>query len=418
VNNISPINHTHHFPNGMTLVAELMTWCDSAACSLWLPCGSNYDPPGRLGLANLTCEMALRGAGKYESRQLVEAFENLGADREEALSNEHTVYSAATLASNLLPTLSLMADVARRPRFPEKQLDAGKQVIEQEIISLEDDPGQKVMTELSKNFLPAPWGLPTCGTLATLNSMTIHDVQRCHSLFYQPKGAILGVAGKFDWNQLADWASRLFGDWTPKEIPVVAETFDGKRTVHIPYDSQQTHIGVAYQGVPFSHPNYLLEYGAVNILSGGMSSRLFTEIREKRGLCYTVGASHFSFRDRGGVTCYCGTTADRAKESLNILLHELRRISEGVTEKEVELLKIRAKSVLVMQQESTESRVAGIVHDWYHLGRIRSRNEIKERINALDAESINTFLADSPEPDFYIATLGPEPLKESLKVKS
>jgi predicted Zn-dependent peptidase len=354
--------------------------------------------------------MALRGAGKYDSRQLSEAFENLGTDRNESISEEYTIYEAAAISSNLLPTLSLMADVMRRPHFPEKQLSAAKQVIEQEIISIEDEPGRKVMAELSKNFLPAPWGLPTCGNLESLNSMTIHDVRECHSRFYQPQGMMIGVAGKFDWNQLVDCVERFFGDWTPQNIPVVTETFDGKRAIHIPYDSQQTHIGVAYHGVPFSHPNYLLEYSAVCILSGGMSSRLFTEIREKRGLCYTAGASHFSFRNRGGVTCYCGTTADRANESLEILLYELRRISKGVTEKEVELLKIRAKSVLVMQQESTESRASGILHDWYHLGRIRSMNEIKEKINALDTQSINTFLANSPEPEFYIATLGPEPL--------
>jgi len=384
-----------------------MTWCDSVSCSIWIPCGSNYDPPERLGLANLTCEMALRGAGKYNSRQFVEAFENLGADRGESVSNEHTIYSAATLAENLLPTLSIMADVIRRPHFPENQLDAGKQVIEQEIVSIEDDPPQKVMIELSKNFLPSPWGLPSCGTLESLEMMTQDDIYQCHSRLYQPNGMMIGVAGKFEWQRLVDCIEKLFGDWQPQEIPQIKETHDGKRTIHIPYDSQQTHIGVAYQTIPFCHPNYLLAWCAVNILSGGMSSRLFTEIREKRGLCYTVGASYFSFRDRAGVTCYCGTNADRAAESLHVLLRELRRTSEGITEKEVELLKIRAKSILIMQQESTESRVSGIITDWYHLGRIRTMPEIAEKINALNKKSIDAFLAESPEPEFHIATLGP-----------
>jgi len=404
------INQIHHYPNGLTLVAESMPWCESVSCSILVPCGSNDDPAERSGLSNLTCEMALRGAGSYGSRPLIEAFENLGIDRGESLGNVHTTYSVAMLAENLSQILPVMADILRRPHFPVDQLDAGKLVIEQEIVSVEDDPSAKVMQELTRIFLPAPWGLPCHGTLESLAAMTIDEIRAHHAKFYQPNGMIISVAGKIDESKLIEQIGELFGDWQPQTQSEITETPTETRTLHIPYDSAQTHIGIAFDEVPFRDPDYLSAWGAVGILSGGMSSRLFTEVREKRGLCYSVGASYFSLRDRGGVTCYCGTSADRAQESLDVLLAELHRIKSGVMDKEVELLKIRAKSQLVMQQESTGSRASSIARDWYHLGRIRSMAEIEERINSLNREMINDFLIRSPEQPLYLATLGPEPL--------
>ena len=400
-------NQMHHYPNGLTLISEAMPWCESVSCSMLVPCGSNDDPPGRLGLSNLTCEMALRGAGQYDSRLLIEAFENLGVDRGETLGNTHTTYSVATLSENLPLILPVMADILRRPHFPTDQLDAGKSVIEQEIISVEDDPVGKVMQELTRIHLPAPWGLPCHGTLESLAAMTIDEIREHHARRYQPDGMIVSLAGKIDWPRLVEQIGELFGDWQVQERPAVIETPSTTRTLHIPYDSAQTHIGIAFDEVAFRDPDYLLAWGAVGILSGGMSSRLFTEVREKRGLCYSVGASYYSLRDRGGVSCYCGTSAERAQESLDVLLAELRRLRLGVTEKEVELLKIRAKSRLVMQQESTGSRASSIARDWYHLGRIRPMAEIKEKIDALSKPAIDDFLVRSPERPLTIATLGP-----------
>ena len=407
---ISPQNQVFHYPNGLTLISEPMPWCESVSCSILVPCGSNDDPPGRLGLSNLTCEMALRGAGQYGNRPLIEAFEDLGVDRGESLDNMHTTYSAATLSENLPLILPVMADIIRRPHFPADQLDTGKLVIEQEIIAVEDDPPGKLMQELSRIHLPAPWGFPSYGTLDSLAAITIDEIREHHLRRYQPAGMIASIAGKIDWQRLVDQIGELFGDWQPQERPAIIETPSMTRTLHIPYDSAQTHIGIAFDEVAFRDPDYLLAWGAVGILSGGMSSRLFTEVREKRGLCYSVSASYYSLRDRGGVTCYCGTSAERAQEALDVLLAELQRLRMGVTEKEVELLKIRAKSQLVMQQESTGSRVASIVRDWYHLGRIRPMSEIQAKIDALDKSAIDNFLAQSPERPLTIATLGPEPL--------
>ena len=137
-----------------------------------------------------------------------------------------------------------------------------------------------------------------------------------------------------------------------------------------------------------------------------MSARLFTEVREKRGLCYSVYASYHTLRDRGGVFCYAGTTAERAQETLDVTLGELTRLAEGVETQELDRLKARIKSALIMQQESSSARSSSLARDWYHLGRARTLDEVGRRIDELTCASINAYLAEHPPRDFTIVTLG------------
>ena len=147
-----------------------------------------------------------------------------------------------------------------------------------------------------------------------------------------------------------------------------------------------------------------------------MSSRLFTEVREKRGLCYSVYATMHTLRDRGSVLCYAGTSAERAQETLDVTLAELVRLAEGMQPDELDRLKARIKSGLIMQQESSISRSGAIARDWYHLGRVRTLDEIGRLVDALSCESINSYLAANPPRDFTIVTLGPQPLEVPLGV--
>src|SRR5207244_406201 len=149
----------------------------------------------------------------------------------------------------------------------------------------------------------------------------------------------------------------------------------------------------------------------VGVLSGGMSSRLFTEVREKRGLCYTVFASQHTHRDRACVLCYAGTSAERAQETLDVTLGELTKISQGILPEELTRLKARVKSGLIMQGESSSARSGSIARDWYHLGHARTLADIGQLVDALTVESINEYLKANPPKDFTVVTLGPNPLK-------
>jgi predicted Zn-dependent peptidase len=400
---------SHTFENGLVLVAEPMTSVESAAFTFLVPAGCAYDPENRAGLATLTSEMTLRGCGLRDSRKFVDDLDSLGVERGEGVSELHTNYRGATLARNLPKTLQIYADLLRRPRFPEDQLEAARQMVIQELNAVEDEPAQKVMHELGKRHYPAPYGRPSQGTLEGLTAITLDDV-RAHYGLFRPNGAILGVAGRIDWPALVDQVGELFADWKPVDRSPPHEGTRGERHAHVQHESNQTQIGIAYDAVAYRHPDFFQLRGAIGVLSGGMSARLFTEVREKRGLCYTVYASLHSLKDRGSVICYAGTSAERAQETLDVMLAELRRLEQGIEDHELNRVKARVKSALIMQQESSSARSASIAADWYHLGRVRTLDEVGQLVDALTCESINRYLQQNRPRDFTIVTLGPKPL--------
>lgn len=402
---------THQFDNGLVLLGEPMEGVESAAFTIRVPAGTADEPAELAGLSTMTCEMALRGAGARDSRQFVTELDNLGVERDANVSDAHTSFSGATLARNLFPALSIYADVLRRPRLPADQVAPSRSVVLHELSSIEDDPAQKVMLELRRRHFPDPWGRPSQGSEETVEAITLDHIRKYVGSSYRPNGTVIGVAGHFAWPALVDHVAKLCGDW--KHVPT-ADTpagSPGKQHEHLFQDSNQTQIGIAYSSIPYRDPDYFQAWGSVGVLSGGMSSRLFTEVREKRGLCYSVYATHQSLRDRAGVLCYAGTSSERAQETLDVTLGELVRLSEGVQADELGRLKARIKSALVMQQESSSARSAAIARDWYYLGRVRTLDEIAAHVDALSRESINAYLSEHPPKNFTIVTLGPKPLE-------
>lgn len=403
--------HSQVLSNGLTIVAEEMPWLESAAMTVVLPAGCVWDPADRLGLANLTCEMAERGAGNRSSREFLEALEFLGADWSSSVSAAHTSFGAAMPADRLADVLPLFADLTRRPSLPPEQLEEARLSCLQELRALEDDLAQRVMSTLREKFYPSPWGRQAEGTAESLQAATHEDVRGFFQTRYHAKEAIIGIAGKVDWPAVAAEISELWGDWNGGPAESVEESEPPYGYTHLEHDSAQTHIGIACPSVPFRDPDFYQARGAVGVLSDGMSSRLFTEVREKRGLVYTVSASCHTLRHRGGVFCYAGTTPDRAQETLDVVLTELKRLNEGVEQAELDRLKARIKSVLIMQQESSRNRCSQIVGSWYHLGRVQSLDEVREKIDHLTCDSINDYLRRHPLRDFTIVTLGPQPLE-------
>jgi predicted Zn-dependent peptidase len=358
----------------------------------------------------------LRGSGTRDSRQFVTDLDNLGVERGESVSDVHVSFRGATMAKNLIPALDIYADVLRRPHLPPDQLEAARLVALQELSAVEDEPAQKVMLEVRRRHYPDPWGRPSEGSRQALETIGAKEILTYYGRNYRPNGAIIGVAGKLDWGLVREEVGRRFEDWQPLDEPPLDEREKGPSREHLMHESNQTQIGIAFSSVAYRDPDYFQASAAIGVLSGGMSSRLFTEVREKRGLCYLVYATHHSLRDRGSVLCYAGTSAERAQETLEVTLAEVLRLTEGIGESELSRLKARIKSALVMQQESSSARSGSIARDWYYLGRVRTLAEVGMLIDGLTHESINTFLKTHPPDDFTIVTLGPQPLEVPLGV--
>jgi predicted Zn-dependent peptidase len=404
------------FANGLVLVAEPMPSLESAAFTLLVPAGCVWEPADRGGLSGFACEMTLRGAGERDSRQLVQDLDNLGVERSETVTDAHAGYGGGTLAANLPAALAIYADVVRSPHLPGEQLEAGRQAMLQELRAVEDEPAEKLMIELRHQHYPEPWGRPSQGRREAIERITLDEIRDYFSRRYRPNGAILGVAGRFNWESLKDLVGQLFGDWRPSQQTAIVVSPADRRPIHLPYDANQTHIGIAYPSVPYRHPDYFQAWGAVGVLSGGMSARLFTEVRERRGLCYSVYATYHTLLDYGGVFCYAGTSAERAQETLDVTLGELIRLARGVEEDELKRLKARIKSALIMQQESSAARSGAIARDWYHLGRVRTLDELGRLVDGLSCAGINAYLAEHPPAEFAIVTLGPRELEVPVGV--
>lgn len=402
--------HQHQFPNGLTLLAERMEHVRSAAMVILVPAGCAYDPPGSLGLAGVLSDMITRGAGDRDSRELTLALDNLGLDRGESVGLMHTRFSAATLARNLPTALRLYADILRRPHLPEDELESCQALAIQDIKGLEDEPGSRVMVELKRHYLPRPLSNDHRGTVEGIESLSPIGLKLHHQKMFHPAGTILSVAGNIDWDATRDLVGELFGDWAGSaDLPLDLGPLPAKRG-HLTKELEQTQVAVAHPSVPVGHEDFYLALGASAVLDGGMASRLFTEVREKRGLCYSVGTYYAPMKDRGSMVSYVASLNHQAQEALDVLLAELQRLTDGIADEEIERVKVGLKTKLIMAQESTGARASSLASDWYNLGRLRSFDEIQAAIQGLTAARVVDHVRRHPAGDFSIVTLGPSPL--------
>src|SRR3954451_10987036 len=201
---------SHKLDNGMVIIGEPTHAVESAAFTFLAPAGCCYDPPERAGLASLTSEMMLRGAGPRDSRAWISDLENLGVERGESVGVAQATYHGATLRENLTPGLELFADLLLRPHLPADQLEAGRNTCLQELRSIDDEPSHKLMIELRRRQYPDPWGRSSLGEDAALRAVTIEDVRQFHARHYRPGNTILAVAGNFEWQRLCDEIEKLF----------------------------------------------------------------------------------------------------------------------------------------------------------------------------------------------------------------
>ena len=403
--------HHHTFPNGLTLLLERMDHVRSAAVNFLVPAGCVYDPPGQLGLVSIFSDMITRGAGDRDSRALTLALDSLGLDHSESVGQLHLRFWGSTLARNIPAGLELFADILRRPHFPDEELDSVKALALQDLQALEDEPRAKVMVEMRRRFWPAPLGQDRRGTPESIARITPKNIRAFHQARFGPKGTILSVAGNMEWQPLRDQVEKLFGDWKGEASPPPDLQAPILGNAHLDKDTTQTQITIAYPSVPFGHPEYYAALGAVQILSGGMGARLFTEVREKRGLCYAVSANYQTFKQVAGIICFAGTTTERAQETLDVTIGELKRLIDGMTEEEVQRVRAGLKSSVIMQEESTSSRAGALASDWYYLGRIRPVEEVQAAIDALTPTSILDHVKKMPPKDFTIVTLGKNALQ-------
>lgn len=402
---------THVLGNGLTVVIEQMADVQSAAVTVLHPTGSIYDAPGKSGTAALLSELLSRGAGDYSTRELSAALDNLGVQRSISPGLSHTTLSAATTSDRIDEAIPLLAAMMTAPHLDEEQFAPAQDLVRQALHALEDEPQQRLGQYLRQCSYDAPWGNPSGGTLADLDAITCADVRHHFETLGRPQETIIGVAGNVSPETILESINTAFESWQGGTGTELTTGTRESSPNHIAHDSAQTHIGLAWPAVPYRHERYFDAWAAVSILSGGMSSRLFTNVREKRGLCYAVSASLNTLRDEARVFGYAGTTNDRAQETLEATVAEIRGLHEGLTVDELRRCQAQAKSSLIMQQESTTARSASLARDTWHLGKVLMPDDIRRRIDAITIDDVHNYAVEFAPQDIVLVTIGPEPLQ-------
>ena len=400
----------HQLSNGLTLLGERMSGVRSAAMALLVPAGSSTDPVDRCGSANVIVDNLFRGAGDRGNRELTNHLDRLGLQRGSGVGVHHARFSVSCVGERMLDAIPVYGDILRRPHLPEDGFQASRDLALQALDGLEDDPRGKLSVKLREWHWPSPYSRNAMGQRSHLEKLTNELCKVDYAQRYRPERAILSVAGDIDFDKIVEAVEAAFGDWEPGEEGPIELMPPPGRYHHEEAKTEQTHIGLAYPSVPETHPDYYYARLSNEVLSGSMSSRLFTEVREKRALCYSVGAGYSSLPEIGSILGYAGSSNERAQATLDQFVIEVRRMAEGVTGAELERSKIGLKSATVMSGESTGARAGALAHDWFIRKRLRTIEEILAAIDAVTVDQVNDYLKANPAGPFTVVTVGPAEL--------
>jgi predicted Zn-dependent peptidase len=397
--------------NGLRVVLETVPHVESVAYNLLIPGGIISDHEDYQGASILLTELTTRGAGKLNSRQLSEAFENSGIRHGEGASHNRFSYSGSLLADELPRALELVASMVLEPHLPEEEIQSIKNSCIQDIEATKDNPTQRTLMRLCERYYPEPYNRKGEGEVEGIGRCDIDHLRSEWERRYCPSGSVLSIAGKIDPDSVEGIIRERFGDWEGEISPRPSfGTMPMATAEHVESDSAQMQIALATPSALFLDRFYYVARIVSGILSGGMFGRLFIEVREKRGLCYSVSARHSASRDYGALIVYAGTTPERAQETLDVLLKEIRIAPGTVKNEELERVKANILSSMIMGEESTASRAVSNGVDQWLLNRVRSLEEVKQAILNIELHDIDEYLEAFPVDSFMLQTLGSQPL--------
>lgn len=398
---------------GLPLVVESIPGVRSVGLTWLIPAGSAADPDDRQGLSTLWSELIFRGAGDLDSRGHADAMDRLGVSRSAEVGTFYLRLGATLIGDKLLDALPLIVDMVRRPRLEGASIDPARDLALQAIESLGDDPNERAVIATRARHHPSPINRSGLGTTEGIGAITIGDVVDGWKGRARPGRSILGVAGAVDPDQVAARLDALLAGWEGTTPEPDRSGPPPRGYAHETDATNQVQIVLMHDAPPEPHADSLLEKVVLSVLSGGMAGRLFSEVREKRGLCYSVSAGYGADRDYGSVTAYVGTTPERAQQSLDVLAGELVRIDDiagAVDKAEFDRAVLGMKSRLIFSGESTAARSSAIASDQHRLGRPRSLRELAEAIDGVTLDQVNAYLRRRSMGRVTIGTLGPSPL--------
>ncbi len=378
-------------PSGLTVVTENMPHLESVALGVWVKSGSRDELPSEHGIAHLLEHMAFKGTKHRSARQIAEEIENVGGEVNAATSTESTSYYARILKDDVPLAIDILADILLDSLFDEAELEREKHVILQEIGAANDTPDDVVFDNFAQTaYKDQTIGRPILGTPETVQSFTPDQIRAYLARNYTADRMFIVAAGAVNHESIVRQVEERFADipQRPNITPVAdAARYTGGE-FRLTRDLMDAQFLLGFEGRAYHVRDFYASQVLANILGGGMSSRLFQEVREHRGLCYSVYAFHWGFSDTGVFGIHAATGTEDLPELVPVILQELRKASEHIENSEIERARSQIRAHLLMGQESPAARAGQIARQMLLYGHPISNAEMMERLEGITPERL------------------------------
>jgi predicted Zn-dependent peptidase len=401
---------------GIEVAVEVLPLRKVASLEWRVLSGLVCEPADKLGLAFLTEQTLNKGTAKRSGPELSDAFDALGALHGSWVGRETIGFRCTCLAEYLDSVIDLYAEMLRTPTFPPESCDVALELARQELASLEDDPGELLRKWTARHAYGPVLGRHLFGEHETLARIGRDDIVGFWRRQFDPRLMQIAAAGAIDPDRLAEKLEQAFAGSGEggKTSEGTAMTFAPGRW-HYNKELEQQYISICWPGVPVTDPRYYTERVMIALLGEGMSSRLFTEVREKQGLVYWVGAWHEHPRRGGMIHLGASSTPARCAQTYRTLLREVDRLAEDLTEEELD----RAKRLLIVRMEThgdmTRSRASELAGDLFYYGNPVSTESKIAAVRAVTLNDVRRYLHENPRDHPCVVTLGPKALSESAE---
>ncbi|WP_300062455.1 pitrilysin family protein [uncultured Roseobacter sp.] len=382
----------HRLPNGFRIVTEEIPGLASASVGVWVTAGARHETPEQNGIAHFLEHMAFKGTKRRTALQIAESIEDVGGYINAYTSREVTAYYARVLQNDVPLALDVIADILLNPTLEEAEIEVERGVILQEIGQALDTPDDVIFDWLQEEAYPDhPMGRTILGPSARVAQFTRADLQGFIAQHYGPEQMILSAAGAVDHEAIVKLAEELFGGMEARPVldADAARFLGGERRQ--PKALEQAHFALAFESPGYREDSIYTAQIYASALGGGMSSRLFQEIRENRGLCYSIFAQAGAYADTGMTTIYAGTSADQLPQLAEITIDEMKRAASDMSPAEVARARAQMKAGLLMGLESPSTRaerLARLVQIW---DRVPPLEETVAMIDAVTTGDVREF---------------------------
>jgi predicted Zn-dependent peptidase len=395
-------------PNGLRVATDAMPHVDTVSLGLWVGVGTRSEKPEINGVAHFLEHMAFKGTDSRSAKAIAEAIEDVGGHLNAYTTREHTAYYAKVLTGDVPLAVDIVSDILQRSVFDEEELTRERAVVLQEIGQATDTPDDIVFDYFQATAFPdQPLGRPVLGKASIVERLSrtdLVDYQRGH---YGAGNMIAVAAGDIDHDRFVDQIGTAFADLAPAPTNGLDTAAYRGGSDHEERDLEQVHLVIGFPGVSFYDPDYYAHTLYSMVLGGGMSSRLFQEVREKRGLVYSIYAFSATYRDGGLLGIYAGTGQDELDQLVPVICDQLADLAHSVTDAELDRARAQLRAGTLMARESTSSRAESLAQQMLVHGRPIPVAELLQKLEAVRLEDIRRLARATPLAKPTVVTLGP-----------